>query len=202
MTLTAPRTVLRALARVALLATVAAGAAACPATTDGVAPKSPELTFVLDESVLEERIAGFLEARGLRVGRQGGPADLWLVLVWDGGERPDFRVTVDTFITSRTDDGRPQERGVLLRLETGLFVTPPEVAGALERLNQHHATNWAGTWYVDREDGQIEATWALNIPREVRAIESGLVHDAVVRMVVSWRELAETLGDRRPGDVL
>jgi len=180
--------------------------AACPATAprpvpedDG--PRSPLLSFVNDESVLEERIASFLEERGLRVSRAGDANDLWLVLLWEGGAQPDFRITIDSFVSSRGADG-PQERAILIRLETGLFASPQELVTLLSKLNAHHATNWAGTWYVDREDGQIEATWALNIPREVGSIEAGLVHDAVARLVVSWRELSEKLSEKLPNDVL
>ncbi|TNF28598.1 MAG: hypothetical protein EP329_17605 [Deltaproteobacteria bacterium] len=174
---------------------------ACGTTSGGITPKSPELTFVNDESSLEETIGAFLETKGLKVARVGESGDTWLVLVWDGGGKPNFRITVDSFVSS-TSDNVAKERAILLRLETGIHVGPSDLRNVYDRLNAHHSSNWAGTWYVDPSDGQLEATWALNIPQEVAAIEAGLVHDALVRMVVSWNELSETLGQPAPSDVL
>ena len=189
----------RARIRLALLLALALGGCA---TAGGVAPKSPQLAFVGDESTLEERVGAFLESKGLKVARVGSAGDTWLVLVWDGGNRPTFRITIDSFVSS-FDEGVPKERALLLRLETGVHIGPSDLRDVLERLNAHHARNWAGTWYVDPDDGQLEATWALNIPQEVASIEAGLVHDALVRLVVSWGELSEILGQSAtPSDVL
>jgi|GEM_PF-2139660 len=174
---------------------------ACATASGGIQPKSPLLTFVNDEGELEGIIGDFLETKGLKVARVGDSGDTWLVLVWEGGERPNFRITIDSFISS-TSDNVAKERAILLRLETGIHVSPSDLRSVFDRLNAHHATNWAGTWYVDPDDGQLEATWALNIPQEVTAIEAGLVHDALVRLVVSWSELAQTLGQTNPSDVL
>ncbi|PKN58834.1 MAG: hypothetical protein CVU56_03530 [Deltaproteobacteria bacterium HGW-Deltaproteobacteria-14] len=191
----------RARIRPALLLALVLVSGGC-ATGGGVPLKSPQLTFVNDESLLEERVGTFLESKGLKVARVGSSGDTWLVLVWDGGDRPTFRITIDSFVSS-SDEGVAKERALLLRLETGVHVGPSDVRDVLERLNAHHARNWAGTWYIDPEDGQLEATWALNIPQEVASIEAGLVHDALVRLVVSWGELSELLGQAAtPSDVL
>ena len=187
--------------RFACFCLLALGGCASAATT-GITPKSAQLTFVNDESTIEERIGSFLESKGLKVARIGNAGDSWLVLVWDGGNRPNFQITIDTFVSS-TEDNVPRERAILLRLETGLHVSAADTRNVLDRINAHHTRNWAGTWYIDPSDGQIEATWALNIPQEVAAIEVGLVHDALVRLVVSWGELSDTLDQpATPSDVL
>lgn len=184
-------------ARVATVLVAAVLAAACahgaPSTASHVTPLSPQLVFAADESSLERAIAEFLVERGVKVQVRGDESDVWLATMWEGTTSlPSFLVIIDT-VQSSVLEGEIRERAIMLRLATRYTVPIAETQAVLGRINAHNAGNWAGSWYINPKDRELEASWALNIPREVAAIEAGLVQDALIRIVVSWRELAETL---------
>lgn len=183
------------------LALAAAALAACatapaqpPARPQGFSrPTSATLDVAQDEHTLEERIAIHLKKRQLaaRVHRDGG--DAVVIMDWRGKDKPDFRITVDSQPSAGASTGSIRERVVIVRLLTRIRVAPGQRGEVLALLNARNAEYWAGSFYIQPRDGEIEARWALNIPHgETLATE--MIYDAVVRLVSVWAELYPTLG--------
>ena len=156
---------------------------------------SKALAVVADEESLEQQIAVYLRERGLRVQiqRRPGSQDAWVVLKFEGGAKPPYRFVVDTAISARDPGGKITERVVIVRLFTGVTVPPTALAAALQTVNKHHARIWAGTFYVNPRDGELEAQWPLNIPGRGVTIHPEQVYDAISRFSASWNDLFSAL---------
>lgn len=145
------------------------------------------LSVAQDETSCERAIASYLREKGLTVHeKMNGPGDLVLLLSFDGGNAPDYRLAIDTQ-QSATSDGRVTGRVAIVRLYTALRVPDCGRAETLSTINRYHHSRWAGRFGINPDDGEIEGLWAINL------IDSSgrpdLVHDAMVRLGVSWQDL-------------
>lgn len=182
-----------ALAAAALAACATTGPRPDPHTHNLSAPAYATLDVAQDEHTLEERIATHLTKRQLttRLQRDGG--DAVVIMDWRGKDKPDFRITVDSQPSAGASTGSISERVVIVRLLTRVRVAPEQRGEVLTLLNARNAGFWAGSFYIQPRDGEIEARWALNIPNG-HTLATEMVFDAVVRLVSVWGELYPTLG--------
>ncbi|MEZ4265953.1 MAG: YbjN domain-containing protein [Myxococcota bacterium] len=156
-------------------------------------PAHATLDVAQDEHSLEERVAAHLRKRQLSVELRWEGRDAVVVLNWRGKGKPDFRITVDSQPSAGASTQTIRERVVIVRLLTRVFVPAERRAEVLTLLNARNAEFWAGSFYVQPTDGEIEARWALNIPQG-ETLASEMVFDAIVRLVSVWAELYPTLG--------
>ena len=150
------------------------------------------------ESSIEERIAQDFRRRGLKVSlNEVRDGDQTLVINWAGeGSQPPPKIVIDTQYSGvapagKSDAHRP--RVILMMLYTGVVVPEHERSSVLRAINKHHATNWAGTFYVNPKDGEIEANWPLNIPANRARVHPDTIHDAMMRVLMSWQDLFRTI---------
>jgi hypothetical protein len=189
---------LRRWAGLALGAAALAACATAPAPPDRHTrklspPSHTALNVAQDEHSLEERVAAHLKKRQIsaRLHRDGG--DAVVIMDWRGKDKPDYRITVDTQPSAGARTGSIRERVVIVRLLTRIRVPPEQRGEVMTLLNARNAEFWAGSFYIQPNDGEIEARWALNIPHGY-TLATEMVYDAVVRLVSVWGEVYSTLG--------
>jgi hypothetical protein len=101
----------------------------------------------------------------------------------------EYSLIIDTWFT--TDD--KSERVIDVRLFSGVIVPPDQQPAVLSVMNVHHAEYWAGRFYINPEDGEIEGQWSINMPG--LCVHPELVLDATLRLSQSWLQLRPELPD-------
>jgi hypothetical protein len=145
---------------------------------------------VHDEGSTERQIAKQLQRDGVRVNvidanRLGDT--ILLIDIAKDDKMPGVRLVVDTLV-SKGEKSAPTGRVVMLRLLSRVVVPPEARDQALRVLNQHHQAVWAGCFYINDRDGEIEAQWPINVESDF-SVPVAEVEDALRRLVMSWVQL-------------
>ena len=151
---------------------------------------SAELRLARDEGSTERRIGEHLRKRGLSVNLIDANKLGDSVLVIDVGEdekSPGARLVIDTQV-SKGERSAPTGRVVLVRLLTHVIIPPAARSDLLQIVNQHHQTVWAGCFFVNERDGELEAQWPINIEQDY-SVSVREVEDAIQRLMLSWMAL-------------
>lgn len=176
----------------ALLVGGCAGSQSKTATSTAKSLGVDMLAVADDESALERQLRDYIQDKYdfSSEYREVAQNDGFLVFRFEGDNKPDFRVTLDTSPSS--ENGR--ERSVHLNLYTQCVVpdTEPERHRVLELLNSYHDQHWAGTFIID-EDRELYGQVTLNVPAV--PIPKEMVADRLVRLVLSWKRLFTMLSD-------
>jgi len=151
---------------------------------------SPLLYVSADESSVENQIGAWLEQRGLKVEYVGEAEDRRLVLRFDGDKKPDFRVYMDTKVSATAKDSEEVlGRVILIKLWTDVEVPDEKRSEVLAAINRHANQIWAGCFYINDSDKELECQWPLNIPEGGQGIPATLVWDAIRKSMASWSVL-------------
>jgi hypothetical protein len=148
-----------------------------------------QLRVVPDESSIEKRLGSYLTERGLKVTLANETAnDQVLLLDFSKSDQtPEFRIAIDTLI-STGEANHVDGRVVIVKLLSHVTVPPERRVDALQVLNAHHFAIWAGCFFIDEKDGELEAQWPINVEAEY-GVDPAQVQDAMERLISSWEVL-------------
>jgi len=170
--------------------------------SSGCAGDRNVIRVAADESSIERQVGMYLQSQGLAV---------QLVTVKDGSDSalvfdfaadestPEFRMGINTKI-SAGEPGAVKGRVLVVSLLSHLKVRPEQLNDVLTVLNHHHATVWAGCFYVNEQDGELEAQWPIDVKSDY-TVAVQQVEDAVQRLIQSYSVLFPQLAARLNGSV-
>ena len=153
------------------------------------------LEVAQDDLQTEQRIADYLIKQGHSV--TVAPVEgsekpgRMLTMSMRSDVAPSFRVFLRTKPSSEAE-GTVTERVVLLYLSSTIKLPPEQWPAALDTINKHHNESWAGTFYVDRQDGELMGFWQINIVG-THAIHPEMVRDAWMHLCSAWEDLYQEM---------